>query len=555
MGYLLQILLAIGAQSLVEAGIGTGERHPWLVLALCVVPHACALLVQRCTTRGSFRIGALGLRLLLVAGPLLYLSALAFGGWQASLEAWTGARISSLAWPRPVLLLVYAPFVVYELLAIDARARLLNPAGPSRNAWRGFQARMFASSTLPVLVYIVVSCLVGMSAPLRTNVEHVALYGGAYATLLLLVLALCLPFMLRNTWETSVLTNGVQRDLLLAVARRAQFRARALLVWNTGHQMANAAIIGIGARSRVVLFSDLLMSQLELRELAAVFAHEIGHAVRHHVPIFVVWAVVFVLGADLLVHWIAPDNAWLAGALILVLLGAWYVSFGFLSRRFELDADLFSLELLGDPRALINALERVGGGFRDIASWRHFSTARRVRFLEHASIDASHGARLRRNLRGAVWIGCALFALVIALELRALGRTFDADRVGVDLRLGRYASASERVQHGANVDATIAALVARAGTLDTDRIDELEARARAALRSGDAQAAVEWLDLGALREREDMDTAATALRELLDPTADDAGDVRSRSATESGAQEVEIPDAWRADLDACLRAR
>src|SRR5262249_6269763 len=158
-------------------------------------------------------------------------------------------------------------------------------------------------------------------------------------------------------------------------------------------------ILGVGPRHRVVLFSDLLLAQLGPRELAAVFAHEIGHAFRRHVRIFVTWAAGFFMAADLVARHLFADSPWVSGGFVVGAMLAWYWAFGFLSRRFELEADLFSLDLLGDPGALIAALERVGGAFRDVASWRHFSTAARVRFIERAATDPAVGDRLRRELR------------------------------------------------------------------------------------------------------------------------------------------------------------
>ena len=63
--------------------------------------------------------------------------------------------------------------------------------------------------------------------------------------------------------------------------------------------MANAAIVGFLPGHRTVLFSDSLLAGLPPRELAAVFAHEIGHARRHHVLVFGAWTLVFFLAGDL----------------------------------------------------------------------------------------------------------------------------------------------------------------------------------------------------------------------------------------------------------------
>ena len=110
--------------------------------------------------------------------------------------------------------------------------------------------------------------------------------------------------------------------------------------------------------------------------MAAVYAHEIGHAKRHHVAVFLAWALTFFMAGDLAAGWIAPGpgDQWLGTGILVGSLIVWALCFGWFSRRCELEADLFSLELLGDPEAMISALERVGGKLRDVAGWRHFST-------------------------------------------------------------------------------------------------------------------------------------------------------------------------------------
>jgi Zn-dependent protease with chaperone function len=522
MGYLLHIVLALAVLGGAEAGWTYGVHFPAGLLLFLPLPYLVSRLARRAFLRGRFRAGERWIRLQGALPLLSHAAALLVFRWDATVEGWVGRRISMLAWPEPSILLALLPFVVYTLLSIDARARLIAARREEIRSSRAFQARMFLSSFLPLAGYVVLSALVGWNDDVRVQVEEVALYNGAFAVTLLFVLMLMLPTILRTTWETVPIAASPQRDRLLEVARQAGFRARALLMWKTGNTMANAAIVGIGARSRVVLFSDSLLSQLDVRELASVFAHEIGHAVRHHVPIFTMWVVAFFLGADLLVTRFFADSPWLGGAVVLGFAGAWYLAFGWLSRRFELDADLYSLELLGDAPALIGALERVGGRLRDVAGWRHFSTAARVRFLESATDDPRIGARLRRGLRRTTIAGVLVFAILACLEVVRLSGSLGADRVRADLRLGRYASAVERARNEPDLDRGVAALVARAAALETAAgerppVSELAALARAALRDQDLQAALEWLDLAAMRGDRDLEALAHEIRRRLDP--------------------------------------
>jgi Zn-dependent protease with chaperone function len=537
MGYLSDIVLAIGALALSEAGATSGWNAPWAVLLLCLVPHVLAWAARREVLRGKFKSGQALLRVLQYSAPTLYLCALVLFGWQSSVARWLGREVTLLAWPELSLLIVFLPFVVYQALAIDARSRAMAPAGREQRAWRNFQVRMFLSGVVPITTYIVIAAAIGWDERLCVRIQEVALYNALFATSLLLLLALGLPWILCNTWETEPISAGPTRELLDAVATRARFRSRSLRVWKTGHQMANAAIVGISARSRVVLFSDSLLSELDLRELAAVFAHEIGHAVRHHVPIFVMWVSAFFFGADLLATWWFPDNLWLSGGLILSVMAIWYFAFGFMSRRFELDADLYSLDLLGDANALISALERVGGRLRDVASWRHFSTAVRVRFLSQAALDPAAAVRLRRNLRCWTCVGAALFLVTAGLQIRALFKAKPAQEIQADLRLGDYATAARRLRDMRELDPDVAALVVRASTLERDGVDgrELEREARSALRAHDIEAALAWLELGELRGRSDLGDVRAALRSKL----------RGEIASVADGMPRELWNAWR----------
>jgi Zn-dependent protease with chaperone function len=540
MGYLLHIVLALAALGLSESGVSTGWRSTPLLIASCAVPHVLGALARTTFMRGKFASSQLAFRALHGCAPALYFAALAVFGWRETVSELVGREISLFDWPHLGLLLVGAPFVVFELLAIDARARTSGSPHAETTRWRNFQARMFASSILPVAAYVAIASTVGWSESLRIHIEEVGLYGGAFAALLLAVMALALPTILRNTWDTTPLAPGLQRDVCLEVARRAGFRCRSLLVWNTGHLTANAAIIGVSARSRVVVFSDALLAQLDLRELAAVFAHEIGHAARRHVPLFIVWALAFFMSADLVAQRVFPEDEWLSAATVVVVMAIWFVLFSFVSRRCELEADLYSLELLGDRGALVGALERVGGRLRDVASWRHFSISDRVRFLDRSAEDPSVARRLHGQLRAWMWLGCALLALTAGLQLHSMWRTFDRDRIEVDLRLGRYAAASSIASRSPDLEADVRALVDRAATLHEASQGKavFEREARAALRRGDVDAAVEWLTLGGLRGESDLAAIGEALT---------AADVDPRDLVSP-----ELYRAWEDDLAAAL---
>jgi Zn-dependent protease with chaperone function len=403
---------------------------------------------------------------------------------------------------------------------------------------------MFLAGLAPIALYVLVSIAVGALPALRTRLEVVSSYQGVFAAVLVVAFALLLPFLLSRTWDTAPIPAGPQRAVLEHVAERARFRARELLVWRTGGTMANAAIVGAGPRTRVVLFSDVLLAQLEPSELAAVFAHEIGHAARRHVLVFLAFAGGTFLGIDWVANELLADHPWTAGAFVLAALAAGYLTFGWLSRRFELEADLHGLDLMRDPHALIAALEKVGGSFRDVASWRHFSTSKRVEFLVRAAADPRVGERLRRVLGLARWAAAALFLVTLGLQGWSLARRTPGELVRLDLCLGRYVEANARAGKVEDLDPGVRALAARGSELPEGEhtVDALRERARAAMRVGDARAAHEWLLLAVLRGAEECGPVADAVRQL------------TQDADAFGEPALAAVDAsWRDDLAALRR--
>lgn len=431
---------------LAEGGFITGFRLPILVPFLAFVPQLLGRFARRTAVRGQFRRASLWSALLSASPPALFCIAISVLGWQISVRGWLGTTGSLFGWPDLSVLTVLTPFILFQVSAIDAKARVHAGNLVSLNVVRSLQLRMFFASLAPAVLYVLLCAVVGLSETWRASIEEVELLGALYSVLMIALLTALLPSVLRMTWETEVFPKSLHRELLDRVAQRAGFECREILVWKTGNLMANAAIIGLGKRSRYVLFSDALIARLELRELAAVFAHEIGHAMRRHVPVFLAWTIAFFLALG----FVGEELGLLEGSEpfglvgVALLLGYW--GFGYMSRRFELDADLYAMQLLNDPESMIAALEKVGGRLRDVAGWRHFSVAKRVAFLRSAHEDSNVAKRLRRTIQRFSRTGFALLAITLFAQAWSLASSWSTDQVYVDLRLGNYTHAATRIE-------------------------------------------------------------------------------------------------------------
>ena len=539
MGPLLPVLAAVLVQGLAEAGLVGGSERPWLVLAACVLPYALGAAARRAALRGDF--AAAGRRLLaLDALPTVaHVLALSTCGWLTTVERLLG-RPLLVGWPNAASLAGFVPLVVYGLLAIDARARALDTRPGAAAAARRLNARLFLGSLAPIVLYVVVAGALGRLPAVRAHVDHVGFDAALYALALLLAFLVLMPFALRLSWNTRPLPRSALRELFESVARRARFRCREVLVWDTGHGMANAAIVGVVAPLRLVFLSDALLANLTPRELLAVFAHEMGHARRHHVLVFVAWTAALILGVDLAASRVVPDGEAWAFATLGASLALWYVGFGWLSRRFELDADLFAVDLTGDAQGMIAALEHVGGphgGSR--RSWRHFPTDRRVAFLAAHAHDPSVGRGLRRRVRALAVTGGLACAVVIGLYGRELWSARPVELVAARLALGDAPGAQRAAARVPDAPPELARQVELAlelGLGDTaDGARVLEAARRAAAE-GRATRAFDLLELGALRDPERFAACLQALFEALPAELRDDPEGLGRAAEQGDAR-------------------
>jgi STE24 endopeptidase len=248
---------------------------------------------------------------------------------------------------------------------------------------------------------------------------------------------LATPFILRLAVRARPLPDGPVRRRLEAYSRRVGFRCRDILLWPADKDVLNAAVIGAFPRFRYVLITEGLLATLREEEVEAVFAHEAGHARRGHVLLFFGFTAVFAL-AGLVPGAAGAFDAVLAPlppiARALVFVFVWLgLVFGWISRRFEQEADVFGIETLPlapgetDParHPFAQAMERIGaevGAIREVTGWRHFSIADRVAFVRSYVADESVRRSWKRSIATLRWTLLLLiggFAVAAAVRVPA----------------------------------------------------------------------------------------------------------------------------------------
>lgn len=170
--------------------------------------------------------------------------------------------------------------------------------------------------------------------------------------------------------------EGELRDSLTDLCRRQRFPVRDLYVIDGSRRSAkaNAFFTGFGSNKRIALF-DTLISNHTVPELAAVLAHEIGHAKKGHVWknlvaaqvslfCFFWFASCFLTQPTLFTAFGVSRPSYYVGLVLFtiflqplgILLG---IVSCYFSRRHEFEADRFAAQAVGDAEPLVLALKKL----------------------------------------------------------------------------------------------------------------------------------------------------------------------------------------------------
>lgn len=290
-------------------------------------------------------------------------------GWLTVIRSWTGDLIlidELIAMSPPLLGVIGSWWVEYPIEKRLRDAMLIRRLDqgevvyptPGRAAHVLMQLRL---QMLPLLVPLLMIAAFG--EVIRIAAQGVAdedarFWIGEGATLVAAAMVfLIAPVLARLLLSVRRLDDGPTRELLLDVCRRHGVRVREILIWNTGGVMINAAVMGLVAPLRYVLLTDALLDAMDRRQLVAVMAHEIGHIRRHHMPWMIVALLASLAAASMLVtlpitlFYMVTEAEFIytrsveMGATATALFLA-FVSFGWVSRRLERQADTFAAQHL-----------------------------------------------------------------------------------------------------------------------------------------------------------------------------------------------------------------
>jgi STE24 endopeptidase len=296
------------------------------------------------------------------------------------------------------------------------------------------------------------------------------------------------PVLLRFIWSTVPLPDGPLRNRFVQTCRRIGLRYREILLWRTHGLAVNAAVMGFVPRLRYILVSDALLQTMNDDEIEAVFGHEAGHVRHWHLHFFALFGLLSTFVASIafllfgftyklndphyirsLLAGVVPynpaqdpvglvyDPAILGLIVLAALLACWLFGFGWLSRKFERQADLYGIRcitpdirnctdrcpvhgageqenrrtgegerspahlLACSPALCVSAAQLFGRTLLKIAdlngiprhapSWRHGSIDSRCELIERLATDPQELRRFDRTL-WALKAGLVLLSLV-----------------------------------------------------------------------------------------------------------------------------------------------
>ncbi len=265
--------------------------------------------------------------------------------------------------------LLRIPFGLYETFVIEERY--------------GFNVMSFKMWLLDLLKSIVIVAILGglLLGLLLALVIHGGntwwvwawmLVGGFELILLWLFPVVILPLF--NKFD-SIENRGLE-NRIRTLMEKVGLRAKGIFKMDASKRSkhTNAFFVGLGRNKRIVLFDTLLASHTE-EEVLAVLAHEAGHWKKKHVlrmlvPLEILSFISFYAVAKFLNWSLLYQTFGFQGFVVYVglfLIGTFISLLGFfaqplesaISRRFELEADDFALELMETGEPMRNALKRL----------------------------------------------------------------------------------------------------------------------------------------------------------------------------------------------------
>lgn len=243
------------------------------------------------------------------------------------------------------------------------------------------------------------------------------------------------PALVVRLWRCEPMPASSLRAQLEDFCRKHRFRIGNFLLWPLlGGETLTAAVMGLLPRLRYILITQGLLRLLDVEELKAVVAHEMGHVRRYHVLFYMFFFIcysvlaysvndillILLLRQKTVLNWALSGEstrltffsaAYTLPILLLIVIYFRYI-FGFFMRNSERQADLYAFQLVGHPFTLVSSLQKIAmysGQIEDLPSWHHFSIRQRIDFL----MDCHKNPSLIRKHHQKLYGSALLFFMIV----------------------------------------------------------------------------------------------------------------------------------------------
>ncbi len=332
---------------------------------------------------------------------IMYVSSLVMFRWGSLINNTFGLK----RWILVDEILGLLPYFVLLLVFWSLSYRFQNRVSREKWTYRGyilFNIHITLIPILPLFMFVALSdALFYLPPPLNRWVGSGDGIGDFLLAFVFLgFIGFIFPLLLVKFWKCRSMEPGEKRYLMESVCRAKKLDYNDIMIWDIGEgKFLNAAVLGVSRHFRYILFTRRILEVMDDRELIAILGHEIGHAKKHHILMNIVitfgFLSFFLIGTETVTRKLAelmPQFAWMISFIstIAIVVLYWRVIFGFLSRRFERQADIYGAETAGSTEPMITALEKlavVSGRPREVPDWTHYSIAERVEFLESIESD------------------------------------------------------------------------------------------------------------------------------------------------------------------------
>ena len=266
-----------------------------------------------------------------------------------------------------LMFVVGLPLDFYSGYILEHAYELSNQSffGWARNELKGLGLGLAISLPMVEAVYFVI----------RNYPEYWWVLAGALFTLASVVLARIGPVLILPLfYKSTPLEDEALRRALVPLAEGAGVTLEGVYKIDLSRdtKKANAMLAGLGATRRVI-FSDTLLSNFTIDEIAVVFAHELGHHVYRHIwkllamtslvgltGLFIASSVLDGLATGL---GIGPAYDIATVPLLLIIVGVFGVIVvpleNYYSRMLEAQCDMYALEKTRNPDAFIGAMTKL----------------------------------------------------------------------------------------------------------------------------------------------------------------------------------------------------